>query len=119
MTNKLNTEDSVVNDNLTKLTGKYPLVKVCITPVQMATVPNIVTGGDRLRRCGAAFTLGILPEMDKMEQPIMINSDLPILMLDADSLSDLEERVHLEVTTIFNQLKDNIAKNEENKKNEE
>lgn len=97
-----------ISDELKKKTGVYPIVDVKMVPVNLVTVPDIISGGSRKRKFGLALSITIMPDIDKEEEPIIMASDLPSLFFDGDSLDDLKERVHAELETIMEAAKDQI-----------
>ena len=96
----------IKDEDLKKTTSKYPLVKVAICPQTLDKVPDIATGGNRSRRYGCTLSLGILPFLEEIEEPVMVNSDMPTMMVDGDTLDQVKDRVMAEIEIMFEAFED-------------
>jgi len=104
--------------DLKKITSSYPLVDSKIVPVQLTTVPDLLSGGKRKRKFGLALSIAVVPDLDKEEDPLMLGSQLPTMFFDADTLDDLLERAQAEMEAVINAAREQL-KNESKSENTE
>jgi hypothetical protein len=90
-------------------TKAYPVipVRVCATD-QYERVPDLLTGGDRKRKFGAVLAMAVIPDLATQQEPVMVAQDIPMLLIDGDTLEVLEERFIEEVRGMFRLTKDTL-----------
>jgi hypothetical protein len=109
LTDKYKVKDAELTEN----TDKYPLIRVSICPNTLSKVPDLGTGGDRTRRFGCTLSLGILPMLDEIDEPVMVNADMPTMLVDGDTLEQVKARVKAEIDMMFLAFEDNVKAQEE------
>lgn len=97
-----------IPEELQKKTSSYPLVDSKIVPVQLNTVPDLLTGGVRKRKFGLALSIAVVPDLDQEEDPLMLGATLPTMFFDADSIEDLLERAKAEIDAVIKSAKDQL-----------
>ncbi|RMG66904.1 MAG: hypothetical protein D6710_12025 [Nitrospirae bacterium] len=96
----------VTDPELVKKTSSYAMVPVSICINDLARVPDVRTGGKRKRKYGAVLQFAALPGFDEMPDPVMLSTDMPHKLIDADTLDDLKARVYAEIDKIFEMYQD-------------
>ena len=96
-------------EELLEKTKAYPMVnvRVCATK-EFETVPDILTGGKRKRKYGAVISMAAIPDFEKQQEPVMVMQDIPMLLIDGDTIDELEERVVAEVRSMMKITKDTL-----------
>jgi hypothetical protein len=97
-----------VPEELKSKTSAYPVVDVKVAPVPLKTVPDIATGGERVRRFGLVMSVAAIPDLSSMQQPLMLDASIGTMMFDADSLDELQERAIAEIKSIIAMTKDQL-----------
>lgn len=87
-------------------TGVYPVMSASVLPVMIKKVPDIATGGTRNRRFAAYISAAIIRDLTEHQDPIILQGDLPQLLVDGDSLQDVKERVFEELEAVFKNAQD-------------
>lgn len=82
-----------------------------LIPSQLERVPDLETGGTRSRRFGAWLGLNILPNINEQlkrpDAPLLLPEPPPVLLV-ADDLDTLRERVMFEVDVMIQTARDFI-----------
>ena len=102
-------EDSrylVQDEALLKDTSSYPITDASIVLSPTATVPDILTGGQRKRKFAMVLSMAGLPGFQKLEDPVILSSSLPKVLIDGDSIEILRSRAHAELDAMFNVFED-------------
>jgi len=111
---KIVSNSGLRDKHLADNTDKYPMITMDLCPVPLKQLPDLMGGSDRYRRFGASFSLGILPNLDKQQGPIVINPDLPKFLVDADTLNMLEKRLHAEISIMFREFEEQLKEMNKN-----
>tara|TARA_Y100000310_G_C20248089_1_gene607785 strand:- start:10 stop:420 length:411 start_codon:yes stop_codon:yes gene_type:complete len=90
----------------TKAYAMIPL-KVCATD-NYEKVPDLLTGGQRKRKYGAVISMAVIPDLAKQQEPVMLSQEVPMLMIDSDTMEDLEARLLSEVTNMIRLAQDTL-----------
>jgi len=98
----------VTDRELTEKSKSYPMMDATVCGTVTKSVPDLLTGGQRKRKFAAVLSLAGLPGFDKMQDPVVIQSNLPKVLIDADSLETLRERCMAELEKMFNVFEDTI-----------
>jgi len=98
----------VTDRELTEKSKSYPMMDATVCGTVTKSVPDLLTGGERKRKFAAVLSLAGLPGFDKMQDPVVIQSNLPKVLIDADSLETLRERCMAELEKMFNVFEDTI-----------
>lgn len=98
----------VTDRELTEKSESYPMMDATVCGTVTKSVPDLLTGGERKRKFAAVLSLAGLPGFDKMQDPVVIQSNLPKVLIDADSLETLRERCMAELEKMFNVFEDTI-----------
>lgn len=80
-----------------KETEAYPLINLNYTQAALKTVPDLSTGGQRNKRWGAVLSIGVLPGLDETKPGPALIPNMPIHLIDSDSLDALRERIVHEI----------------------
>ena len=97
------------SDELLKKTKAYAMIplRVCATD-SYEKVPDIITGGERKRKYGAVICMAVIPDLSKQQEPVMLAQDIPMLMVDSDTMEDLERRLLAEVKNMIQLAQDTL-----------
>ena len=98
----------VQDEKLLKETASYPLQDMSIVTTPTENVHDFKSGGKRKRRYAIILSMAGLPGFDKMEDPIVLQSQIPKVLIDGDAVDILRERAHAELDSMFNVFEDNI-----------
>ena len=84
----------VLESEVKDTTDVYPMHPYYAVPVRLRSMPDIKTGGERLRKHGIVCTFGLVPRLDAQAEPILVASQsLTSFFVDADNYEDLKQRV--------------------------
>lgn len=78
----------------------------------LVTIPDTVTetiDGEevtRHRKYAAYLSLGIQQSFDQIPDPIILNANIPTIVIDSDSLDSIEEELIKQVKQVFQNAKD-------------
>ena len=98
----------VQDEKLLKDTSSYPLRDMSIVTTPTENVHDFKSGGQRKRRFAIILSMAGLPGFDKMEDPIVLQSQIPKVLIDGDAVDILRERAHAELDAMFNVFEDNV-----------
>lgn len=76
-----------------KETDAYPMTNLNYTHSALRTVPDLATGGNRNKKWGAVFTIGILPGLGETRPGPALVPNMPAHLIDSESLEGLRERI--------------------------
>lgn len=108
-------ERDIANERILKITNAYPMATVNMCLVDTDKVPNILTGGQRKRRFGVVLSLAALPGFDQIPDPIVIDGNLPMMVIDADNTEDLEIRAIEEMKAMFRVFREKLKELDDKK----
>ena len=97
------------SEDLLQKTKAYAMIplKVCATD-SYEKVPDILKGGQRKRKYGAVISMAVIPDLAQQQEPVMLAQDIPMLMIDSDTMEDLEERLLVEVKNMIQLAQDTL-----------
>ena len=90
-------------------TSSYPITDASIVLSPTETVQDFTTGGQRKRRYALVLSMAGLPTFEKMEDPIVLQSNLPKVLIDGDDIEILRARAHAELDAMFNVFEDTAS----------
>ena len=90
-------------------TSTYHIVPANIVPTSTTKVPDIINGGERGRRLGCFLSVAIIRDLNEHNDPIVLQSEFPQFLVDADSVEDLKQRVFEELQAVFDNAADVIS----------
>ncbi|RMH18644.1 MAG: hypothetical protein D6698_06845 [Gammaproteobacteria bacterium] len=81
------------------------VTNVGVVASDLPTVPDLETGGERTHRFGCWLSLNIFPDLHKQQQSpnqsAIVLPTPPTVLITADSLEDLEERLVTEIKELI------------------
>jgi len=97
------------SEDLLQKTKAYAMIplKVCATD-SYEKVPDLLKGGQRKRKYGAVISMAVIPDLAHQQEPVMLAQDIPMLMIDSDTMEDLEERLLVEVKNMIQLAQDTL-----------
>jgi len=106
-------EEAVANygpsEEVMKKTKAYPVLPLKVVATdEFEKVPDILTGGQRKRKYGAVIAMAVIPDLSTQQEPVMLTQDIPMLLVDGESLQDLEDRLVEEVKGMFRLTQDTL-----------
>jgi len=95
-----------VTEDLKKRVGVYPMMEVQYCPYISKKVPDIINGGERKRKYGVLWSMSCIPQYHDQEDPTVIQAKAPMMLVDSDSIEDLEEMMIAQVKGTIKLYKD-------------
>ena len=97
------------SEEIAKKTQAYAMFDVKIAATDsFAKVPDILKGGDRKRKFGMVMSMACIPNLHEQEEPLIVGADMPTILVDADTIEDLEERAVAEIKGMTKILQDTL-----------
>lgn len=94
----INREDYIfVTEEMSKNSNIYPIMDVQCCPMDREQVPDIASAGYRNKRYGAVISISCVPNYDKQPNPLIIQAGAPAMLVDADTIEELEKRINAEI----------------------
>jgi len=82
-------------------TDIYPMVPATVAPALLKKLPDLETGGLRNRRVGCYLSVAVIRGLESHRDPLILQGDMPMILVDADTLEDLRERAIDEINVVF------------------
>jgi len=109
MSNDIIPERPELPENLEDTEAHVIMPNMGLIPSQLDRVPDLSSGAQRTRRFGAWLGLNVLPhiheQMRSPDAPLLLPEPPPVLLV-ADDLDTLRERIMFEVDIMINTTKD-------------
>jgi hypothetical protein len=87
-------------------TSVYIMQQADVCPMETKKVPDLETGGTRNRKHAVYCSIGIIPELVGHRDPIILQGEMPKLLVDGDTLAEIKERLYSELDSVFNNAQD-------------
>lgn len=116
MTETTETKGKILNmssygptEDLANRTQAYAMFDVKIAATDsFAKVPDLMTGGDRKRKYGMVMSMACIPNLHEQQEPLIVGAEMPTILIDGDSVEDLEERAITEIKGMIKIMQDTL-----------
>lgn len=101
-----------IPDNLQDTEAHIIMPNMGYIPSQLSRIPDLIKGGKRVKKFGAWFGMNILPQLDEQvtspDAPLILPEPPPVLLV-ADSLKELRDRLVFEIDVLIDTAKDVLS----------
>jgi len=94
------------NKELNQVTSVYPVIPASVVPVPTKKVADLANGGMRNRKYAAYVSAAIIRDLVDHQDPVIIQGDLPKILIDGDTLQEVKERMFEELSAVFQNAQD-------------
>jgi len=91
----------MTKSSISDRTNAYPIVPASVVASLAKKVLDVATGGMRNRHLACFLSVAVIRDFEGHQDPIILQGDMPKILVDADNIEDLKARVYEELETVF------------------